>query len=194
MDSAAIAWWHRPELAIFIDYGQRPAKAERRAAEAVAEAAGIRLEAIKIDCSPLGTGLLAGTAQIEGAPTAEWWPYRNQLLVTFAANVALRQDANISEIMVGTVSEDKTNGDGSEAFIAALDVLLSLQEHGLRVSAPAIHLTSAELVKDSGVPAEVLGWTHSCFVSDIPCLRCRGCGKHLGALEAIGRRWPDVQV
>ena len=55
MDSAALAWWLKPDLAVFIDYGQRPAAAEKRAAEKIAEEVGIPFEAVHIDCSPLGS-------------------------------------------------------------------------------------------------------------------------------------------
>lgn len=187
MDSAAIAWWKRPELGVFIDYGQRPAQAERRAAEAVANACGVAFQSVAIDCSTIGSGLLAGTSQLDHAPSPEWWPFRNQLLVTLAATVAIRRGA--TELMIGTVAEDRSNGDGTERFIGALDTLLACQEGGMRLTAPGIGMSAIELVSVSDIPGEVLGWTHSCFVSDIPCLKCRGCAKHLTTLDRTGRRW-----
>jgi len=187
LDSAAIAWWKRPELAIFINYGQRPALAEGRAAEAVAAACGIEFLTITIDCSILGAGQMAGREQLSLAPTPEWWPFRNQLLVTIAAAAALRRD--VDHLMIGTIAEDAANGDGTRAFVEAMDVLLQSQEGVLRFSAPAIDMTAPELLQRSGAPQEVLGWCHSCFVSDIPCMKCRGCAKQLKVLEYTGRRW-----
>jgi len=188
MDSAALAWWKRPDLGIFINYGQRPAQAEGAAAKAVANAIGLPLECIDIDCSMLGSGTMAGSEALPEAPTPEWWPFRNQLLLTMAGAVALRV-GGIHQIWIGSVAEDEVNRDGSAAFRDALSKLMSLQEGGLTVHAPAAHLSGAELVAVSAAPADLLGWTHSCFVSDTPCLKCRGCQKHLGVLETLGRRW-----
>lgn len=188
MDSAALAWWKRPELAIFINYGQRPAAAEWASATAVAKEVGIPLECVDIDCSALGSGTMAGRAAHPDAPTPEWWPYRNQLLITMAAAVALRV-GSIERIWIGSVAEDEVNRDGSTEFRSALSTLMELQEGAIRVDAPAAHLSARQLVEVSSAPTELLGWTHSCFVSNTPCLKCRGCQKHLGVLDALGRRW-----
>ena len=40
VDSSAIAFLERPQLAIVVDYGQLPAVGERRAAHAIANSAG----------------------------------------------------------------------------------------------------------------------------------------------------------
>lgn len=188
MDSAALAWWKRPALVINVDYGQRPAAAERQAARMVSQELGIPLETVQIDLSSLGSGTLLGTPALPGAPTPEWWPYRNQLLLTFAAAVALRYPG-IDTIWIGSVREDQINGDGSPEFRQAISALMKLQEGGIGVDAPAAHLSASELVEVSGVPADVLGWTHSCFLSNEPCLECRGCAKHLSVLDALRRRW-----
>lgn len=188
MDSAALAWWKRPALAINVDYGQRPAAAERRAAKMVAGESGIPFETIDIDLSSLGAGTMLGMPSLPGAPNPEWWPFRNQLLLTFAAAKALRR-TDIDTIWIGSVREDRVNGDGSPEFRGAIDALMRLQEGGIRVDAPAAHLSAMELIEESRVPPQVLGWTHSCFVSNEPCLGCRGCSKHLDVLEDLGRRW-----
>lgn len=187
MDSAALAWWKRPELGIFINYGQRPARAEREAAQAVAREIGIPLEIVDVDCASIGSGQLAGQQSHEAAPTPEWWPYRNQLLITMAGAVALRA-GGFDTIWIGSVAEDRVNGDGSPAFRSAISALMELQEGGLRVAALAADMSGMELVRASAAPLKVLGWTHSCFVSNTPCLKCRGCQKHVGVLEDLGRR------
>lgn len=84
MDSISIAWWKRPENAIFVDYGQKPAPAERDAGFAACRAMKIRYEQVKADCSALGSGDMAGTAPSPHAPVSEWWPFRNQLILTLA--------------------------------------------------------------------------------------------------------------
>src|SRR5947209_14019075 len=85
MDSIAIAFWHRPQIAITVDYGQRPARAEVRAAGAVCQDVGICHHVIRADLSSLGSGDMAGTAPLDVAPVSEWWPFRNQMLITVAA-------------------------------------------------------------------------------------------------------------
>ena len=84
IDSVALAFWQRPSFAITIDYGQRAAEAEIVAARQVSQELGINHEILRIDCSTIGSGDMAGAAPDAIAPVTEWWPYRNQLLVTLA--------------------------------------------------------------------------------------------------------------
>jgi 7-cyano-7-deazaguanine synthase len=110
------------------------------------------------------------------APASDWWPYRNQLLATLAAPTALRHGCG--ELLFGTVSSDSSHVDGTQEFYARLSALMELQEGGLVVRAPAAQLQTAELVRKSNIPREVLGWAHSCHVSNLACGHCRGCVKH----------------
>jgi 7-cyano-7-deazaguanine synthase len=211
MDSAALAAWLRPSVGLFIDYGQRPAQAERRASLAVAEAVGVRFAEIHIDLSVIGSGLLrsevagpsgpgdgGATAYGDGAsddedrvptsvvsPSPEWWPLRNQLLCSIAAAWALgdgmpgRADApTLTSVMTASVLGDGArHADGTPAFYDALDAVTSMQEGGIRVMAPVAHLAATDLVRASGIEESVLGWTHSCHRSNVPCAACPGCWK-----------------
>jgi 7-cyano-7-deazaguanine synthase len=185
MDSIAIAYWRRPAIAITIDYGQRPARGEIRAALAVSEALGIEHYLITADLSALGSGDMAGQAPLGVAPVPEWWPFRNQMLVTLAGMKAVTLD--VSTLLIGCLITDGQHADGRAEFIQALDQLLKLQEGELRLSAPAIELTAAELVRESGVSMDVLAWAHSCHVSEYACGVCRGCHKHYETLKALGQ-------
>jgi 7-cyano-7-deazaguanine synthase len=118
------------------------------------------------------------------APVPEWWPYRNQLLVSFAAARLLPR--GVDTLLLGTVASDRQHADGSPQFVTALSQLMALQEGGMRVEAPAIEMTAAELVRSSGVPIEVLAWAHSCHVGDLACGRCRGCSKHFTTMLELG--------
>ena len=184
VDSAAVAFQEKPQLAIVVDYGQKPAVGEWRAARAISKRLGIKLEAIQIDCSSLGSGDMAGTCASPHAPVPEWWPYRNQLLVTLAAPVALRSGAK--EILLGTVSTDGQHADGTPEFIRALNLLMMIQEGQIKVSAPSLDKTSIELVRASGIPVSLLAWTHSCHVANLACGQCRGCVKRAIVFEEIG--------
>lgn len=176
MDSIAVAFWKRPEVAITIDYGQQPAPAEISAAAQVASDLGIHHEVLHIDCRPIGSGDMSGNEALGIAPVPEWWPFRNQLLVTFAAARALALGA--TEILTGSVVSDSSHADGRPEFYEAIDALTKYQEGNIRVNAPALELSTAQLIRLSGVPPEILRWAHSCHTGNLACGRCRGCVKH----------------
>jgi 7-cyano-7-deazaguanine synthase len=183
MDSTALAWWKRPNVAYTIDYGQLSAAGEIRAATAVAAAVEATHIIIRVDCSTLGSGDLAGSPPLVIAPVPEWWPFRNQLLLTLAG---MRSVADgIDTLLVASVRTDGQHRDGTAEFFTAADNLMSIQEGGLRVEAPAISLTSAELIRRSGIPREVLAWAHSCHTDEYACGTCRGCNKHTSTTEEL---------
>lgn len=180
MDSAALALWQRPDIGLFLDYGQPSAASERRASLQVRDALGMDWAELEIDCSPIG----AETVALDGVPAATWWPYRNSLLLTFAAAWSVGHGADT--ILIGTVSTDgDQHRDGTTWFIAAIDKLISGQEGGVRVRAPAITLTSEDLCRISGGSRSFLAGTHSCHRSNVSCGDCGGCRKRDEVLEAL---------
>lgn len=212
IDSAALAHWVRPAAALYIDYGQRPADSEERAATTVAKALGIPIDILRIDLSTLGAGLLLreeaadgsaadtageqaactpGSAADAVSPSPEWWPLRNQLLCSLAAAWALspRAPSNtpIRKVLTATVAGDGSRHvDGTTAFYEAMDAVTAMQEGNIRVLAPAADLSAAELVHASGVTENVLGWTHSCHRGVVPCAACPGCWKRSDVLVEVG--------
>lgn len=184
MDSVSLAWLIRPEVAYTIDYGQAAAKAEIRAATKVAGDIGTAHHVIAVDCSALGSGDMAGRAQSVHAPVPEWWPFRNQLLLTLAGMRALGD--GVEELLIGSVSSDGRHVDGRQEFFLALDAVMRMQEGGLRIATPALAMTTAELVRKSGIPQSILAWSHSCHVSEFACGQCRGCQKHAEVMRELG--------
>lgn len=184
MDSVAIAYWKRPAIAITINYGQKPAEGEIRAASAVASALNIHHEIISLDCSALGSGDLAGVSPIPSAPMTEWWPFRNQFLVTIAAMKLISM--NVEELYIGTVKSDSFHADGRSDFIDCINKLLLLQEGHLSLIAPAIDMTSDELIVKSEIPKDILSYSHSCHTLSYACGKCRGCTKHYETMSALG--------
>jgi len=184
MDSIALAYWKHPDVAYTIDYGQASALGEFRAAGAVCRVLGIPQREIRVDCRSLGSGDLAGTEPNPQSPSSEWWPFRNQLLITLGAMQAMQDQVTV--LLVGTVATDSFHRDGTKEFFDAADGILRMQEGGLSVQAPAIHLTTAELVKASGVDAPMLAWAHSCHTSNLACGCCRGCCKHRSVMTELG--------
>lgn len=183
MDSISIAYWLRPEFALTIDYGQRSAVGEMRAATHVTQILGISHEVLRLDCSSLGSGDLAGTPPHPNAPVREWWPYRNQLLVTIGAMMGMK--LGIRNLLIGSVKSDSIHADGTSTFYEAVNSLLALQEGEMHVLAPAIDLTTTELIRTSEIPLSLLAWAHSCHTGEFACGHCRGCQKHMNVTEEL---------
>jgi 7-cyano-7-deazaguanine synthase len=191
MDSIAIAWWLRPQWAVTIDYGQKAAAAEKLAAAQVCKEIGIEHEVITVDCSTLGSGDMAHTEPDPRATTSDWWPYRNQLLITLACMRAIARD--VQALYIGTVKSDGENHrDGTPEFLSRIDSLMTYQEGGIRVIAPAIEHTTADLIRMTGVPPGLLAWAHSCHKCEIACGNCRGCNKYHATLIELGPEYSGV--
>jgi 7-cyano-7-deazaguanine synthase len=184
VDSSALAYWKRPAVCFTVDYGQLPAAAEISAAQSIVSRIGGRHEIIRVDCRSIGSGDLSGKPALEISHTPEWWPFRNQLLVTLCAMRAI--DLGIQELLMGTVQTDFIHGDGTAQFFSLLDRILAYQEGGLRVKAPALTMTSLELISAAGIPLEVLAMTHSCHTGCLACGRCRGCQRRFVSFQELG--------
>lgn len=184
LDSTALAVMHRPRL-LFVDYGQSPRVAEKASATTIARLLDLPMRSVTLGITEFGSGLLHGDAPRHSAPSPEWWPYRNQFLATAGAAIALEEAC--TRIALGSVAPDgERHRDGTREFYRLLDALVSFQEGGIRVEAPGIEFTTEELVRESGVPHDVLAWTFSCHRSDRPCGACPGCWKRQQVLAAVG--------
>lgn len=176
MDSICLLWRDRPDFAITVDYGQRAAKAEIAASEAVCKETETPHHVVTADCSRIGSGDMSTREASVHAPAKDWWPYRNQLLASVSGPLALSLGA--TSIMFGSVANDANHADGRREFFENLDRLMANQEGALKISAPALDLRTEELVAKSGVPRAILAWAHSCHVGNLACGHCRGCIKH----------------
>ncbi|MGQ0532110.1 MAG: 7-cyano-7-deazaguanine synthase [Caulobacteraceae bacterium] len=183
MDSCALAYWRRPDLAITVDYGQKPAPGEIRSASAICSALQVKHVVVTSDISQLGSGDLAGLDAATHAPASEWWPYRNQFLCTLAGMKC--QQVGASRLLIGALKTDGFHADGRPEFVQQMNTLFALQEGELVLEAPAHHLSAAELVVQSGISRDILAWSHSCHVSEHACGFCRGCRKHFETMEAV---------
>jgi 7-cyano-7-deazaguanine synthase len=184
MDSIALAWSLRPKLSVTVDYGQLPARGEMQAASAVCAELGLAHRVLTLDCNSVGSGDLAGTPPARVAPVSEWWPFRNQLLVTVAAALALKE--GLSVVVLGVVANDGAHADGRPEFLKQMDALLRSQEGELALEYPAINETTVDLCKRVAIPHNVLAWAHSCHVAPVGCGSCRGCIKHRVSMRELG--------
>jgi 7-cyano-7-deazaguanine synthase len=183
MDSICLAWWKRPEFAITIDYGQLAASAEIDAAAQICTELAIEHHVVRVNCRALGSGDMAGRSPDVLAPASDWWPYRNQLLITLAAMTAVSK--GISRLLLGTVRSDGGHQDGTADFVHAISAALAMQEGGITVDTPAVDMTTVELARSARVPLSLLSWAHSCHRSDVACGDCRGCNKYFDVLREL---------
>ncbi|ABS61958.1 ExsB family protein [Parvibaculum lavamentivorans DS-1] len=185
IDSSALAHWTRPDICVTLDYGQQAALGEAAASRAICSELHLEHKLISVDLSSLGSGSMAGRETALGGAAPEFWPYRNQMLVTLAA--MLLQPIGLRELMIGTVATD-LHADGSVRFIQTLNALMRLQEGCVTVTAPAQNLTSTELLKLSSFPRELIGVTFSCHLHRYACGQCSGCIKHR---EVVDEAFPQ---
>jgi 7-cyano-7-deazaguanine synthase len=183
MDSISLAYWVRPEIAITIDYGQAAAETEIRMSSIIAGNLGIEHHTIKVDCSSLGSGDLINSTAINESPSSEWWPYRNQLLITLACMKGI--SLGLKELILGSVKSDGFHKDGTYEFYNRMNSLMEYQEGEIKILSPCIEMSTVELIKVSGIPKSLLHWAHSCHTSNIPCGKCRGCNKYGKTLNEL---------
>jgi 7-cyano-7-deazaguanine synthase len=126
---------------------------------------------------------MAGKAALSVAPVSDWWPFRNQMLITLAAMKGV--GLGVGRLLIGTLKTDSYHADGRPLFIEAIGALLRLQEGEVALEAPAIAMTATELIRNSGVPMEILAWAHSCHVAEYACGSCGGCRKHYETLREL---------
>lgn len=184
IDSIALAAMLRPATCLTVNYGQLAAEAETTSAQEAARALGLRQITISVPVSFAATGLMANGQPSAYSTHPEFWPYRNQFLLTLGAMQALREGCG--RIVIGTVITDSRHADGSPDFVARMSELLAMQAGGITAHAPAVSISSEELVRRSGVAPTVLAWAHSCHVSNLACGQCPGCIKHSRVMHTLG--------
>jgi 7-cyano-7-deazaguanine synthase len=187
IDSTAVAAWRRPALSLTINYGQRSADGEILAAAQICRDLSLNHEVLIAPVPTLGSGDLVGASTSAHSPHSDFWPFRNQYLITLACMMAVKRECQM--VLIGTVRTDVRHRDGSREFLAGINQLLMVQEGKIRLYAPAASLTSEELVRRSRIEPATLAWSHSCHVSNLACGNCRGCLKHSEITTALG--WPS---
>jgi 7-cyano-7-deazaguanine synthase len=183
IDSTALAVLHRPRIALTLDYGQRAAAGEISAAKSICSELGLRHDVLTIPVGSLGSGLMNGSSPSPLSEHVEFWPFRNQFLLTIGAMHAARH--GLTRVLIGTVATDVRHRDGSADFLQRANDLIREQEGGIQAVAPAIKEDPETLVRRAQIPPSVLGWTHSCHVGPLSCGQCPGCIKHSNLMEAL---------
>jgi 7-cyano-7-deazaguanine synthase len=176
IESTTLAYALRPTICLTIDYGQTVAESELAASVNVCKVLRLSHTFLRIDLRRFAAGTMAGMRASPLRTTPEWWPFRNQILISVAAMVAFKK--NEKEILIGTVRSDRQHKDGSRGFLKSMDRLLRNQEGAIRLNAPASRMSSEDLLDQAQPPLSLLGLTFSCHRSNYSCGQCRGCWKN----------------
>ncbi len=184
VDSISLAYNLRPEIAYTIDYGQTVAEREIYVSKYICKQLEIEHKVISVDCKNLGTGTLANTRSVELSPSEEWWPFRNQLLITLASMQAIKDE--VSELYLASVKSDDFHTDGTKIFYDLINKVTSFQEGNIKIICPTLEYYSHELVKNYNVPLDLISLAHSCHISNLACGKCSGCIKQLKVRYEIG--------
>ena len=185
VESTCLALMHHPDLLLTIDYGHKSAEGELRTSSFIANYLKMKHETLRVCINSLGVGDLAGGVTLDGREATEFWPFRNQFLITLASMKCVKEKFN--EIFIGTVSTDSVHEDGTKSFIEVMNRVLQQQMPTLSVSAPAIEMNTLELVKSSGISKDLLGWTFSCHKANVACGQCRGCFKTIELRQKLDK-------
>lgn len=175
IDSICLAFGIRPDIAYTINYGQIPAEREIYVSKFICDFLNIEHKIIDVNCRHLGSGNLADKSALDIAPSEEWWPYRNQLLVTLALMQGIKD--KIKELHLASVKSDNFHTDGTQKFYKLINELVNYQEGNIKIKCKTLNYYSHELAIKYSVPLNLLSIAHSCHVSNIACGKCSGCIK-----------------
>jgi 7-cyano-7-deazaguanine synthase len=186
--------------ALTFDYGQRH-KVELSAARAVCKALGTTApKVIKLNLRAIGGSALTADIDVpkdqpEGTPgiPVTYVPARNTLFLSYA--LAYAEVSGAHDIFIGVNAVDYSGyPDCRPEFVAAFETLANLgtregvQGRPMRVHAPLIHLTKAEIIRRGAALGVDYSLTHSCYdpVRDLACGRCDSCNLRRRGFEQAG--------
>ena len=190
--------------ALHLNYGQRTEQRELDAFNNICDHYGIGKRLI-VDISYLkdigGSSLTDEALDVEeGEPDksripSTYVPFRNGNILSIA--VSWSEVIRASEIFIGAVEDDSSGyPDCTEAFYSAFNKML---EAGLpagtdiKVSAPLIHMSKADIVKKGMELNAPLELTWSCYQNEIlACGVCESCRLRLNGFEKAEAEDPII--
>lgn len=191
LDSAtclAMAGTDRDCYALSFSYGQRH-DSELAAAARIARAQGtVEHRVIRIDLGSLGGSALTDTAIAvpetagEGIPVT-YVPARNTVFLAFALGYAEVIDAEAIVIGVNAVDYSgypDCRPEYIDAFraLAALATKAGVEGHPVRIEAPLLHLSKADIIREGLARGVDYSLTVSCYQADADgraCGKCDSC-------------------
>jgi len=196
--------------ALTVLYGQRH-RIEVEAAKRVAAAFGVQDHRfVSVGLSQIGGSALTSDIDVpkdrdNESMTAEipvtYVPARNTVMLAIALGYA--EVTGAEDIFVGVNAVDYSGypdcrPEYIQAFekLAALATKAGVEGRPMRIHAPLIQLTKAEIIERGLELGVDYGLTHSCYDPDpdgSPCLRCDSCLIRTKAFESLGLRDPVIR-
>ncbi|MGM0672024.1 MAG: 7-cyano-7-deazaguanine synthase [Pseudomonadota bacterium] len=166
--------------AVWVDYGQRNAAREWTAVEHLSAVYGCA--AIALDLQSLRTAFTRRNDWVGHVPL----PQRNLLVLALAVNLAEHHRAG--RILLALNREDQGHGPGSQpGFVQQVSTLAATLVPGLRVEAPLIGQSKAEVIAATDPLGIDWGRTWSCLLAQSrQCGRCPQCRARRTAFAAAG--------
>lgn len=210
LDSATVLAMAKAEgflpLALTFDYGQRHA-IELQAAAAVCRSMGVEApKVIKLDLRAIGGSALTAEIAVpkdrpEGAPDipVTYVPARNTLFLSYA--LAYAEVSSAHDIFLGVNAVDYSGyPDCRPEFLEAFQKLANLatregiEGRPVRLHAPLIKLTKADIIRRGTALGVDYALTHSCYdpIGDRACGRCESCRLRRRGFEQSGTLDPTV--
>lgn len=190
-----------------VDYGQRH-RVELDAARKVATALGaVEHKVIALDLRSIGGSALTDERiAVPEAPTSgipvTYVPARNTLMLALALGYA--EVVGASDLFIGVNAVDYSGyPDCRPEFIAAFESMARLATKAgvegaqLRIRAPIIAMTKAEIIRCGSALGVDYGLTVSCYQADAlgrACGRCDSCRLRAEGFAAAGVADPTVYV
>ena len=186
--------------ALTVRYGQLHA-GELDAARRVAAVLGVEAHLeLPVDLSAIGGSALTGDGIVPKDRTLDdtipptYVPARNTVMLSLA--MAWAEVVGASDVFIGVNAMDYSGyPDCRPEFIEAFERLASVatkagvEGHPLRVHAPLIRLTKAEIIRKGVLLGLDYGLTHSCYDPNAggrPCGRCDSCRLRARGFEEAG--------
>jgi 7-cyano-7-deazaguanine synthase len=206
--AAAIARGDGYELyALSIRYGQIHAR-EITAARAVARALGVvKHVELAVDLAAFGGSALVGDGEIpkdrelDDSIPPTYVPARNTVFLALA--MAWAETVGAAAIVIGVNALDYSGyPDCRPEFLAAFERLAALATRSgvdgqrLKILAPLVHLSKADIIRRGLALGLDYGLTHSCYdpsPSGAPCGRCDSCRLRAKGFAEAGRADPALE-
>ena len=184
--------------ALIFDYGQRHRR-EVRAAQAVARAAGVQFEVVKISLPWKGSALLDMSIRVpeklsgkKGRIPTTYVPARNIIFLSFAASFA--EAIGAGAIFIGANAVDYSGypdcrPEFFRAFQRSLDrgLKTAVQNRKIRIETPLLRLTKAGIVRLGAKLGVPFARTWSCYQGGVkPCGVCDSCRLRVKGFEGAG--------
>lgn len=173
--------------ALFLDYGQRPADMERRAAQAQSLATGATLEALD---------MASVAATFQGEDERQYHvplPHRN--LVALALGLSLAEKRSADRLWVGLTADDGEVSASATGDFFGRFAELAAGLGQVAVEAPLAALTKSAVVGQGNALGVDFARSYSCLLGyPTPCGRCPQCLKRAAAFAEAGVSDPPCRL